>query len=365
MHTFTFKQAIPAVAAVVTATRQPGPVSLSGPHGGGRRRFMHALAAALLLGATVLAASAQAAEPDNYPSKPIKIIVPYPPGGASDITARVIGQKLSEAWSQPVLIENRAGASGIIGTEVVAKAPPDGYTLGLVASTHAANQGLFKKLPYDTLKDFAPVVMTASVQLVLVTNQSFAAKSVKHLIAIAKVKPGEIPYASSGPGSAPHLFAEMFSQMAGVKMTHVPYRGSTAAHPDLIGGQVSVMFDTVPAVLPHIKSGRLVPLAVGGAKRSALLPDVPTMAEAGVPGYAATSWGGVLAPAGTPPAIVAKLNKEIVRILNTPDVRERLTALGAEPVGGTSAEFAEVLRKETARFSKLVKEIGITPEQVK
>lgn len=329
------------------------------------RHRLHALAAALLLGTAVLTAPAQAADPETYPAKPIKIVVPYPPGGASDITARVIGQKLSEAWSQPVLIENRPGASGIIGTDVVAKAPPDGYTLGLVASTHAANQSLFVKLPYDTLKDFAPVVMTASVQLALVTNQAFPTRSVRELIATAKARPGEITYASSGPGSAPHLFAEMFSQMADVKMTHVPYRGSTAAHPDLIGGQVSVMFDTVPAVLAHIKSGRLRPLAVGGARRSALLPDVPTLAEAGVAGYAATSWGGVLAPAGTPPAVVNKLNKEIVRILNSTEVRERLAGMGAEPVGGSSAEFSELLRKETARFGKLVKDIGITPESVK
>ena len=344
MHIPTFTPAVRAAKPIVSC---------------GKRSSLQLLAALPLLCCSLLTLPAHAAD-DAYPSKPIKIIVPYPPGGASDITARVIGQKLSEAWKQPVLVENRAGASGIIGTDVVAKSQPDGYTLGLVASTHAANQGLFKKLPYDTLKDFTPVVMTASVQLVLVTSQAFPAKSVKELIAMAGAKPGEITYASSGPGSAPHLFAEMFSQMTKVKMTHVPYKGSTAAHPDLIAGQVSVMFDTVPAVLSQIKSGRLRPLAVGGAKRSAQLPDVPTLAEAGVPGYAATSWGGVLAPAGTPPAVVSKLNKEIVHILNLPDVRERLAGMGAEPVGGTSAQFADMLHSETVRFGKLVKDIGLT-----
>lgn len=328
-----------------------------------RNRFI-SLAAALVLSAAA-ASPSLAADSQAYPGKPIRLVVPYPPGGASDITARVIGQKLTESWGQPVVVDNRAGASGIIGTDIVAKATPDGYTLALVASTHAANDSLFRNLPYDTLKSFEPVTMTAAVPLVLVTNSAFPAKSVKELIALAKTKPGEVIYASSGPGSAPNLFAEMFAQMAGVQLNHVPYRGSTAAHPDLISGQVSLMFDTVPAVLPHIKSGRLRALAVSSAKRSALLPDVPTLAEAGVPGFAATSWGGVLAPAGTPREIVAKLNREIARILQLPDVRERLLGLGAEPVGNSSAEFADYLRSETARFAKLVKELGMAPEAVK
>lgn len=307
---------------------------------------------------------AAAAAAGGFPSQPIRIVVPYPTGGASDITARLLAQHMFPQSGQATVVENRTGASGIIGTAVVAKAPPDGHTLAFVASSHVANQRLFTGLPYDTLKDFAPVTQTTLTQLVLVVNASVPARNVQELIALAKARPGAMSFASSGTGSNPHLFAELFAQLAGVRLLHVPYRGSTAAHPDVVGGQVDMMFDAVAAVLPHVQSGRMRALAVCGERRSALLADVPTLAEAGVKGYAASSWGGVLAPAGTPPDVVARLQAEIVRVLGIPAVRERLTQLGVEPLGSTSAEFASLLRAESARYGKLIDALSIQPQKV-
>ena len=298
----------------------------------------------------------------DFPSKPIRFIVPNPPGGASDITARVMAEKLAQRWGQPVVVENKPGAGAIIGTEFVAKAPPDGYTILLVPSSHAFNVSLYKKLPYDSVKDFAAVTQTANTPLVLVVNASVPAKSVKELIAYAKANPGKLTYASSGSGTSLHLAAELFKEMAGVDIVHVPYKGSTAAHPDVMSGQVSMIFDTIPAVLPHIKSGKLRPLAVTGTKRSPLLPDLPTIADAGLPGYAASSWGGVLAPAGTPKATIDKLNAEMVAVLKQPDVQERLTGVGLEPVGSTPAEFEAFMKAEIAKWSKIIKDAGITAE---
>ncbi len=298
----------------------------------------------------------------DFPTKPVRFIVPNPPGGASDITARVLAEKLSQRWGQPVVVENKPGAGAIIGTDFVAKAPPDGYTILLVPSSHAFNVNLYKKLPYDSVKDFAALTQTAWTPLVLVVNPSLPVKSVKELIAYAKANPGKLTYASSGSGTSLHLAAEMFKDMAGVDIVHVPYKGSTAAHPDVLSGQVSMIFDTIPAVLPHIKSGKLRPLAVTGTKRSALMPDLPTMAEAGLPGYAASSWGGVLAPAGTPKATIDKLNAEMVAVLKLPEVQERLTGVGLEPASGTPAEFEAFIKAEIAKWSKIIKEAGITAE---
>jgi tripartite-type tricarboxylate transporter receptor subunit TctC len=298
----------------------------------------------------------------DFPTKPVRFIVPNPPGGASDITARVLAEKLSQRWGQPVVVENKPGAGAIIGTDFVAKAPPDGYTILLVPSSHAFNVNLYKKLPYDSVKDFAALTQTAWTPLVLVVNPSLPVKSVKELIAYAKANPGKLTYASSGSGTSLHLAAEMFKDMAGVDIVHVPYKGSTAAHPDVLSGQVSMIVDTIPAVLPHIKSGKLRPLAVTGTKRSALMPDLPTMAEAGLPGYAASSWGGVLAPAGTPKATIDKLNAEMVAVLKLPEVQERLTGVGLEPASSTPAEFEAFIKAEIAKWSKIIKEAGITAE---
>jgi tripartite-type tricarboxylate transporter receptor subunit TctC len=302
------------------------------------------------------------AQTGDYPAKTVKIIVPYTPGGASDITARLLADRLSQKWSKPVVVENRAGASGMIGTDLVAKAEPDGYTLALIASSHVANQSLFKKVSYDTLKDFAPVTMTAQVQLALVVNPDLPVKNVTELVALLKASPGKYNFASSGSGSNPQLFAEQFMQLSQTSMMHVPYKGSTAAHPDLLSGQVSVMFDAIASVLPHVKAGRLRLLAVCGAKRSALLPDTPTLAEAGVPGYAMASWGGVLVPAKTPKVVVAKLHADIVAALNEPAIRQRLADLGAEVIGNTPEQFQEILVSETARYATLIRAAGIQPE---
>jgi tripartite-type tricarboxylate transporter receptor subunit TctC len=313
----------------------------------------------LAISATSNPAGAQAGD---YPAKTVRIVVPYTPGGASDITARLLADRLGQKWSRPVVVENRAGASGMIGTDMVAKADPDGYTLALIASSHVANQSLFKKISYDTLKDFAPVTMTAQVQLALVVNPDLPVKNVAELIALLKANPGNYNFASSGSGSNPQLFAELFMQLSQTSMMHVPYKGSTAAHPDLLSGRVSVMFDAIASVLPHVKAGRLRLLAVCGAKRSALLPDVPTLAEAGVPGYAMASWGGILAPAGTPKAIVAKLHTDIVSALNEPANRQRLADLGAEVIGNTPEQFQDILVAETARYATLIRAAGIQPE---
>jgi tripartite-type tricarboxylate transporter receptor subunit TctC len=302
-----------------------------------------------------------AANAQDYPSRPVKIIVPYPPGGASDVTARILTEKLTKKWNNPVIVENKPGVNGIIGTEAVAKAPADGYTLALVASSHVANHALYRKVPYE-LADFTPVTITAQVQLGLVVNPAVKANSVRELIALAKANPGKLNVATSGRGSNPELWALAFQQMTGTKMTDVPYKGSAAAHPDLLGGQVDVMFDAVAAVLPHVKTGKLRLLAVGGAARSPFLPDTPTMVEAGVPGYVMASWGAVIAPAKTPEAILAKLNRDIVEILHEPETRERLAGLNAEVIASSRAEAATLMDTEAVRLAKLIRDVGIQPE---
>ena len=310
----------------------------------------------------LLAALAFAAHAQDYPSKPVKIIVPYPIGGASDITARLIADKLSRKWGVGVIVENKAGANGIIGTEAIAKAPPDGYTLGLIASSHVGNPYSYKTIPFDTLNDLQPITQTANVQLGLVVHPRLGVNNVQEFVALLKANPGKIDFASTGPGGNPHLFAEVFMQLSGTQMTQIPYKGSSSAHPDLLSGQVPMMFDAVAAVMPHVRAGKIKLLAVTGAKRATLLPDVPTMAEAGVKGYGMTSWGGIIAPAKVPKPIIQKIHRDIVEALHEPDVRDKLTQFGADVVAGTPEEFDALLRSETVRYQKLIKDAGIVPE---
>jgi tripartite-type tricarboxylate transporter receptor subunit TctC len=292
----------------------------------------------------------------------VRILVPYPPGGASDVTARIVADKLSKRWGgKPVFVENKAGANGVIGTETIARADPDGHTIGLVASSHVTNHALLKKVPYE-LSDMVPVTITAQVQLGLVVNPAVPANNVRELIAYAKANPDKLAVATSGRGSNPQLWALAFQQMTGTRMVDVPYKGSGAAHPDLLAGQTQVMFDAVAAVMPHVKAGKLRLLAVGGAKRSPFLPDTPTIEEAGVPGYVNASWGAIIAPAKTPAAIIDKLNADIVAILNEPDTKERLAGLSAEVVANSPSEAAAFMKSEEQRLTKLIRDVGITPE---
>lgn len=318
------------------------------------QRRIFTLAAALALALPTFA--------QTFPTKPMTIVVPASPGGAIDLAARLIGQKFTEAWGQPVVIENKTGATGVIGTDFVAKAAPDGHTLALVASSHAINPSMFKKLPFDTVKGFEPVAQTHTVPLVLVVAPDSAFKTMQDVIAFGKKNPGQLSFASSGNGGAPHFSGELFQSMAGLQMQHIPYKGSTLAHPDLMSGRVSIMFDTLAATSAQIKGGKLRALAVTTAKRLPALPDVPTVAEAGLPGYETSTWGGLLAPAGTPKATVAKLAAETTRILALPDVRERMLAAGVEPVGGTPEQFAAFIGSEMVKWGKVAQAAGIQPE---
>ena len=315
---------------------------------------------------TLVAAAALAAggtlSAQTFPSKSITIVVPASPGGAIDLAARLIGQKMTESWGQSVVIENKAGATGIIGSDFVAKSAPDGHTLALVASSHAINPSVVKRMPFDTVKGFEPVALTHVVPLVLVVAPSLPAKSVKELIAYGKAHTGELSFASSGTGGAPHFSGELFKSMAGLDITHIPYKGSTLAHPDLISGRTSLMFDTVAAVNVQIKANRVRALAVTTAKRASILPDVPTMAEAGLPGYETSTWGGLLAPAGTPKATVARLNAEVNRILALPDVRKTLQDAGIEPGGGSPQQFGDFIDSEMVKWAKVAKGASIQPE---
>jgi tripartite-type tricarboxylate transporter receptor subunit TctC len=318
----------------------------------------HIAAAAIALG---LAGSALAQTP-AFPSKPMTIVVPASPGGAIDLLARLIGQKMTETWGQPVTVDNKAGATGIIGTEFVAKAAPDGHVLVLVASSHAINPSLVKRLPYDTIKSFEPVAHTHVVPLVVVVSNSVPATTLKELVAYGKANPGKLSFASSGPGGAPHMSGELFKSMAGIDMVHIPYKGSTVAHPDLISGRTSLMFDTVAAINVQIKAGTVRPLGVTTLQRSFVLPSVPTVAEAGLPGYDTSTWGALLAPAGTPKAVVAKLNAEVTRILALPDVRQKLQDAGIEPGQGSPEQVSAFLEKEMVKWAKVAKDAGIQPE---
>ncbi|MGA0025254.1 MAG: tripartite tricarboxylate transporter substrate binding protein [Burkholderiales bacterium] len=314
---------------------------------------------AVLRAALIAWALASLAASAAYPERPLRIVVPFPPGGASDVTARMLAEKYSARWKVNAVVDNRTGASGIIGTEIVARAAPDGHTLALVALSFAINPSIHK-LPYNAERDFTFITITAENPLALVIGNNFAAKSVRELIDMAKAKPDSITFASSGTGSSPHMSAELFKMMSGTRMTHVPYKGSTAAHPDLIAGRVNVMFDTVIATMPHIKANRLKPLGVTSKKPSAELPGVPPIAEA-VPGYESTSWGVVMGPAGIPPAVVKALNQATVEIIAMPDIRERLSRLGSVPVANSPEEARKFIRAEIEKWKKVVKAAGITP----
>ena len=310
--------------------------------------------------AFVLVAAATPVIAQQYPAKAVRMIVGFPAGGTSDIMARLTGQKLSEAWGQTFIIDNRPGAGGNIGTELVAKSAPDGYTL-LVSpgSTLTSNPAVYSKVPFDTVRDFAPVTIIAGVPNALVVHPSVPVNNVKELIALAKSRPGQLAYASTGAGQSTHLSAELLKLSAGINMIHVPYKGSAPALTDIVAGQVSVMFDNLPSCLPFIKSGRLKPLAVSSATRSRALPGLPTVAESGVPGFDVTVWFAVLAPAATPRDIVNRLNAEIIKAIKTPDMRERLAQQGAEPVGNTPEDFATVIKRDLAKWAKVVKDAGI------
>jgi len=304
-----------------------------------------------------------AAAAQEFPTKAIRFVVPYPPGGASDITARVLGQKMGETWNQQVVVDNRPGANGIIALEYVAKAAPDGHTI-LMANLgpNAINPGVYSKLPYDAVKSFAPVTLTTIVPQVIVANSYLPANNVRQLVALAKAKPGELTYGTGGNGSANHLAMELLASMAGVRMTMIAYKGDAPAMTDAVAGQVMLALPTVLAALPFLNSGKLKAIAVTPKKRVAALSNVPTVAESGVPGladYESVSWGGVMAPAGTPAPVIQKLNGELVRILKLPDVRERMTGLGADIVAGSPAEFAAYLQDEIAKWGKVAKQAGV------
>jgi tripartite-type tricarboxylate transporter receptor subunit TctC len=297
-----------------------------------------------------------------YPSRPVKIVVPATPGGAIDLIARTLADKLTGSLGQPVVVENKPGASNNLGTDFVAKSPPDGYTLVIIASSHATNKHLFKVMPFDPIKDFEPVVYTHVVPLLLAVHPSVPAKNVQELAGWIRGNPDKAIYASSGPGSSLHMAAELFMSMTKTKMQHIPYKGSSAAHPDLLSGRTHMIFDTITAIRGHVKSGAVRGIAVTTAKRSSSMPELPTIAESGLPGYDASTWGGILAPAGTPKDAVAKLNGAMNAALKLEDVRARLGGAGIEIQGGTPGEFAEVIRIEVEKWGRIVKEAGIQPE---
>ena len=309
-------------------------------------------------GFIALALLAGAAFAQDYPAKPIRMVAPFAPGGATDLLARVVGQKMTERFGQSVLIDNRTGAGGNIGAEIVAKAPPDGYTLLLGGVPHAIGMSLYKKLGYDLAKDLAPVAMIATFPSAIVLHPSLPAKSVKELIALARSQPGQLNFGSAGNGSPNHLALELFNTMARVKMTHVPYKGTGQMVVDLVAGQLQLASMGFPAALQNVKAGKLRVIAVTSAIRSPLLPDVPTVAETGLPGFDVTSWYGVFGPAALPADVTAKLNTEIATMTAAPDVKERLAALGAEPAKMSPDEFGRYVKAEVARWSKVVKDSG-------
>ncbi|HKA41896.1 MAG TPA: tripartite tricarboxylate transporter substrate binding protein [Burkholderiales bacterium] len=319
--------------------------------------------AAFVVGAALIpAGAAGTVRAQEYPAKPVRLIVQSPPGGGADFLARVLGRQLAESWGQTVVIDNRPGAGGAIGTAMVAHAPPDGYTLLLVPSTHAISPSFYKKLPYEPIKDFAPVAQIATSSNVVVVHPSLPVRSVAELIALAKRRPGELSYGSAGIGATTHLSGELFRSLAGIRVVHVPYKGSGPAEIDLAGGHLQFMVDTMPAALPNVRSGKTRALATTGRERAASLPELPVVAESGLPGYEFTTWWGVSAPSGTPPAIVAKLNKEIVRIMAQAEIRELTLTQGTEPRTGTPQEFADYIKSQIEFFAKIVASAGIKPE---
>jgi tripartite-type tricarboxylate transporter receptor subunit TctC len=318
-------------------------------------KLLRHLASTLLLACLPLAAAAQAG---SFPDKPIRIVVPFPPGGATDAAARLVAVKMGEHWGQPVVVDNRAGAGGNVGSDLVAKAAPDGYTLVMgVTGSHAINTSLYSRMPYDPVADFIAISQVAVVPNVLVVHPSVPAKNLAELVALAKKEPGKLNYASLGNGTAAHLGMEMLKSEAGVDIAHVPYKGSAPAVSDLLAGQVQMMVDGLPSALPHVKAGKLRAIALTSLRRAPSLPDLPTIAET-YPGFYADAWSGLFAPKGTPQPVVDKLSAEVQRILKLPEVREKLTALGAEPVGSTQAEFTAHVKREIEKWAKVVKTSG-------
>ncbi len=317
-------------------------------------------ACSLVVGGTQSAWATDADAAATYPAKPVTIVVGYPPGGATDIIARLVADKLGRAWKQPVIIENKAGAGSNIATDYVVRAQPDGYTLLVETIANATNMSIYKNLNYDTRKDLAPIVQLMASPSVLVVNPSVPAKDLKELIALAKKEPGKYTFASSGVGGSPHLAAEMLKLRAGIDLLHVPYKGATPALTDVLAGNVSMGFMTSLGALSHMQAGKLRPIAIASPRRLADLPDVPTMAEAGLADFHVLSWNGIAAPAGTPPAIIDKINKEVNKILAMPDVKKQLAQLGAEAGGGTSKEFNSYVNAEIDKWATVVNTAGIS-----
>ncbi|MBX3664249.1 MAG: tripartite tricarboxylate transporter substrate binding protein [Burkholderiales bacterium] len=311
----------------------------------------------LLLGLQTQPAPAQ-----NFPVKQVRWIVPFPPGGAADISSRVIGQKLAERWGQQVIVDNRPGAGGNLGTELAARAAPDGYTVVLVPATFTTYPSLARKPLFDPVKDFAPITLVSSSPLMLVVHPSLPVKNVRELVALARARPDQLNYASSGIGASAHMAAELFKSATKTRIVHVPYKGQPPAIVDLVAGQVQLMFPNIPSVQAQIKAGRLRPLAVTTAGRSVLFPEMPTVAEAGVPDFEVTQWGGLVTAAGTPAAIVGKFQKDLSAVLSQPDVKQSLLGHGFEAVGSTPAQFAEYIRVEIAKWAKIIREAGIRAE---
>ena len=319
------------------------------------------------MAALALAAAAalltQPAIAQNYPAKPVRLIIPFPPGGATDIFGRVLAQKLGELIGQSVVVENRPGAGGTIGSELASKAAPDGHTILLATtSTHSIGPALNPKMPYDAKKDFAPVIHLADATNILIASPTLPVANLRELVAYARANPGKLNYASSGNGTIVHLTGEMFKAATGTFIVHIPYKGTALAIPDLIAGQVSFVFDNIASALPHIRGGKVKTLGISALKRSPLVPDIPTMDEAGVKGFESNTYFGVFAPAGTPAAIVTRLNGEINKAIGAQDFRERLAALGAEPVGGTPEQLARAVARDTEKYAAVIKRAGIKPE---
>ena len=310
-----------------------------------------------------LTATAHAGQPEAaYPTKPVRVIIPFAPGGGTDLTGRAIAQKLTESMGQTFVADNRAGANGTIGADLIAKAPPDGYTIGMISSSHSVNPSLMKKLPYDLTTDLAPVTQATTQPYALVIHPAVAAKSIKDLIALAKAKPGTLNYGSSGTGGLSHLSGALLGTLAGIDINHVPYKGGAPALTDVISGQIQMLFSTILQAHAHLASGRLRPLAVTTVKRSRALPDLPTMQEAGVRGYEVAGWYGVVAPAKLPKPLIAKLNADIVRALKTPEVADRMAADGSEPLGTTPEQFGAHIKSEVAKWRDLIQKAGIRAE---
>jgi tripartite-type tricarboxylate transporter receptor subunit TctC len=317
----------------------------------------------LVLAAALITCAAPNAGAQSYPSRPVRVLVPYPPGGTADLLARLIGARLADTLGQGFVIENRAGAGGNLAAEAATKAAPDGYTLLMAnAPVLAVNPSLYDKVPFDPVKDFAPVSLVANVPLLLVTHPAFAPKTVSELVTRAKAEGGKMNYASAGGGSTTYLATELFKSMAGVQMLAIPYKGSGPALSALVAGEVPVMFELFPSALGHVKSGRLRALAVTSAARSALMPELPTVAEAGLPGYEIASWFGIVAPAGTPREVIVKLNAEVVKLIDSPDMRARLATLGAEPRPSTPEQFAQLIPAEIRKWARVIKESGAKVE---